>query len=275
MEPPGRRPLLLLLLVLLPLPVLVLALVGTLPQLAAANIGAAAQPSAPGAAVEQIEFLDGPASKSGEAGDGGGGDAAGPYVIKTNAFWTEKNLSMSIRAEDGVSAETLAAAREFVAGSSNNNILNNTATTANATRSTVSEWDLLLSEFSGSAPMLSLSAADSDGSANIRITLTAADHPEGKLGKTRLFAIKGEGKILSAEITIYSAERMLGQGMLEYAVAHELGHALGLSHSTDPASIMYSVLEMEDGRVVNDIDSCETSGISSLYVESKIGIAEC
>lgn len=222
--------------------ILIVSLLGVIPFAATASVQEQ---------VETVEFLDG-AEQNVDAGES-------QYTIGTNGYWDAGPvLFVHVSAEEGVDSAAVESAVNLINSSTN---------------STVSKWNTLLSSFEGSAPTLSVT--DDASRANIKVVLTDQEHPEGKLGKTRLYAIKDTGQIVNSEVEIYAANRMYSQGMLEDALAHELGHALGLSHSTDPDSIMHSVLRLENGVVQNHIGSCEAKGLSELYVDSVIGTTAC
>jgi hypothetical protein len=208
----------------------------------------------PSDGVEEVEFLDGVVEAHEVRG--------GPFVINTSAYWNARpNLSVSVAAEGNVRPEAVEQAVNFILG-------NLTAGDAS------SRWNaLLVSVPDGRAPILHF--APGGQQPDIKVILTDEDHPEGKMGKTRLYAVKGIRHILSAEVTVYSANRALDQGMLEHVLAHEMGHALGLSHSTNPESIMFSLIELQNGSVVNHIGSCEENGMALLYIESHIGPVDC
>jgi hypothetical protein len=197
---------------------------------------------------EIIEFLEGAEEYTAHGN--------GNYTITTRAFWLDKpSISVDVVVE-GTDDELAPKVESVLSG--------------NATVG--SQWNELLSEFEN-APQLSL--VEDAESANVKVILTGAEHPEGKPGITRLFVDKATSEIVKAEVYVYTADAVAEQGMLEYVVGHELGHALGLSHSTDPESLMHPLLELEDGVVLNHIGSCEASGISSLYTEYRIGSEDC
>jgi hypothetical protein len=201
-----------------------------------------------------IEFLEGIGTNS--ATD------TSHYTIDTRAFWSGKSHLDVYVSSDGAS--------QLSVKSVQSTILGNTSMLDGA----YSHWNGLLSEFQ-QASVPRLDVVDNAIKANIKIVLTDSTRQDYKPGMTRLYADKLTGEIVQAEVYIYSTDKLYRQGMLEYVVGHELGHALGLSHSTDPRSIMYPLIEFEDGQVINRLGTCEAQGISALYIESKIGTEDC
>jgi hypothetical protein len=238
---------------------LFVVIIPLLVMLPAAAAAAVVTVSTPPKTYESVEFLEGVAERT-AVEDGGGSH----YTIDTRAFWLDKpSLAVAVASSDGASDAAVQSVKDMISGK-NITMLSGP----------YSQWNDLLSVFQQAAvPRLSL--ADEDASANIKVVLTDAAQQDNKPGKTRLLADKATGEIVQAEVYVYSADKLYGQGMLEYVVAHELGHALGLSHSTDPKSMMYPLMEVEDGHVVNQLGLCEIEGISALYLESRIGSENC
>lgn len=83
----------------------------------------------------------------------------------------------------------------------------------------------------------------------------------GRTGLTRL-ETSPRGQILHAEITLAVADpkgRPLSAAQVRAIAMHELGHALGLPHSNDPADIMYPTVRRPS------LSSRDRSTISLLY----------
>ena len=49
------------------------------------------------------------------------------------------------------------------------------------------------------------------------------------------------------------------------AATHELGHALGLNHSTDPTAVMYPVFQRFDGPGTGHLGADDIAGVQSIY----------
>ncbi|GAV58089.1 Peptidase_M10 domain-containing protein/PG_binding_1 domain-containing protein, partial [Cephalotus follicularis] len=61
----------------------------------------------------------------------------------------------------------------------------------------------------------------------------------------------------------WSTDPMYDELDLESVAVHEIGHLLGLGHSTDPNAVMYA--EIEAGTIKRDLDQDDIDGIHSLY----------
>lgn len=73
---------------------------------------------------------------------------------------------------------------------------------------------------------------------HIVIRLSHLKDGDGYSGYTRLFVDEQNHQILKAIVTIYDVES-LSDEKLAAILRHELGHAFGLAHSTDPDNLMY------------------------------------
>jgi len=80
------------------------------------------------------------------------------------------------------------------------------------------------------------------GDGNVTINLKKEPHPEGYAGFTKSIADESNNQILKSEISIYNIEN-LSIPNLKTILRHELGHAFGLAHSTDPDDLMHPTIQ--------------------------------
>ena len=80
------------------------------------------------------------------------------------------------------------------------------------------------------------------GEGDITIELSKARNADGFSGWTNSIADASQNQILKSRVTIFDVDN-LSLAALETVVRHELGHALGLAHSSDPEDLMYPIIE--------------------------------
>ena len=106
------------------------------------------------------------------------------------------------------------------------------------------------------------------GEGDIIINLSNLKDSDGYAGYTK--SIVDGNEILKSHITIYDAKN-LSESQLTSIARHEIGHALGLAHSTAPEDLMYPIIETE----FPYISECDLSAITALYDGEIQGEAVC
>ena len=89
------------------------------------------------------------------------------------------------------------------------------------------------------------------------------------LGLTRMKFDKDTGEIFDADMEINAADHTLivagtpqpGEYLLDNVLTHEVGHFLGLAHSTDPQAIMFALYHGESSQLSAD----DVTGICTIY----------
>ena len=108
------------------------------------------------------------------------------------------------------------------------------------------------------------------GEGYITIELTNSRNADGFAGWTNSIADASQNQILKSRITIFAVDS-LSLTALETVVRHELGHALGLAHSTAPEDLMYPVIETNFPYV----SECDVDAIEKLYDGGKSSQVVC
>jgi len=109
---------------------------------------------------------------------------------------------------------------------------------------------------------------ETNGAGDIIIRLEDKSHGDGISGLTE--SIADQNQLLKSTITIYDVED-ISDNQLQTVSRHELGHAFGLSHSTDPDDLMHPTIKTGFPYV----SECDVRALALLYDGSKQSEVVC
>jgi len=96
--------------------------------------------------------------------------------------------------------------------------------------------------------------------ADITIRGTGVKNADGYLGYTNTIADEANNQVLKADITIFEIKDM-SEEHLATILRHEIGHAMGLSHSTDPDDLMAPIITT----YYPYMSPCDVQALQGLY----------
>lgn len=197
------------------------------------------------------------------------GDGHDEDEILINGIWAKEFVSISINADNlEHSSEIETIARQ---------VINGPISGYNLTG-----WHIVFHTMLNTAGRSSIHLFMPDEDTNpadiaIEFTNNRSVDNKGRIAGTTTVDTAPDHTISWAQITIYESDFFYERDILVPIVMHELGHALGLGHSTNFNSIMYPNLVTRNGVVGGDIGICELAALNSLYVvhQNVTGYIQC
>jgi hypothetical protein len=107
---------------------------------------------------------------------------------------------------------------------------------------------------------------ESDRNAIVKTSARAAFDRFPQMASDKRAALFHDGSTFESSIMVIIAERV-EEGMLRTAIAHEMGHSLGLRHVPEVPALMYENLNRDPGKCVTEVDLRE----ARRYVEVAAG----
>jgi len=198
-------------------------------------------------------------------------DSGSKGYINTTAYWHENNhLTVYLKMEDGIKYGNIA--KEYVENAAYGN-----SSTSDAMNYT--GWNVLtnsiLDPHNKQMPIL---IVNQEKDANIVITFTnnVDDTGHNAFGRTIMKLDQNDRTSLSSvQIFIFTTDQLYHSKLLQPVITHEMGHALGLQHSTSQKSIMYPKIVVMGNKPVGTIAKCEFDAMDNLYVHNKVGQVPC